>query len=164
MPLVLGVLGMEGIFFSQNLLRISAHLSLRRTHGEHGGGDMVKRKMNVLVEVVSLDERPPVDIDNVALAVRAKQVEAANVLLERDRNVARHLLLRIGKLADEANLLALGVATDEAIDDGRLARLGVHKVGAERVDLDVLRVLDVDELLIDIRAVGARYSHVGLEG
>lgn len=125
---------------------------------------MVKRKMNVLVEVVSLDERPPVDIDNVALAVRAKQVEAANVLLERDRNVARHLLLRIGKLADEANLLALGVATDEAIDDGRLARLGVHKVGAERVDLDVLRVLDVDELLIDIRAVGARYSHVGLEG
>ena len=60
-----------------------------------------------------------------------------------------------GRLACVPNLLAFCVAPDDAVDERRLARLGVRVVVPDRVDLDVLGVVHVDELLVDVRPVGA---------
>ena len=53
------------------------------------------------------------------------------------------------------DLLAFCVAPNDAVDERRFARLGVRVVVPDRVDLDVLGGVHVDELLVDVRPVGA---------
>ena len=54
------------------------------------------------------------------------------------------------------HFFAFGVALDDTVYDGRLAGLCMEIVYANGVDLDVLWVVDIDELLIDVRAVCSR--------
>ena len=61
------------------------------------------------------------------------------------------------------DLLAFCVAPDDAVDERRLARLGVRVVVPDRVDFDVLGVVHVDELLVDVRPVGAGEVEVGIQ-
>ncbi|KAI3482841.1 hypothetical protein L1887_54401 [Cichorium endivia] len=116
----------------------------------------------VVVEVVALDKAPAVDVDDVALAADAEEVEAADVLLEGGGDGGGHFDLFGGEFGDVADLLAVWVAFDDAVDDGRLAGLCMDKVRADGVDLDVLCIVDVHELLVDVRAVGARVDEVGV--
>lgn len=92
----------------------------------------------VVVRLITLDERPAVDVDDHAARATAEEVKAAHSLAERLDNVPGILLLLLRELGDEARLLAVGVALDETVDNGRLARLGVTEVGTDGVDLDVL--------------------------
>jgi hypothetical protein len=54
-----------------------------------------------------------------------------------------------GKLTDETDFFAVGVATDEAVYDGGFAGFGVGKVGAYGVDFDVFLVLGGEEGFVD---------------
>lgn len=91
-------------------------------------------------DLVPLDEAPTVDVDDQTplVALRSQQIEPADHLPESLANLACVALLVLGELRDEPDLLAIRVAADEAIDDGRLARLGVREGGSDGVDLDVL--------------------------
>src|SRR3569833_1851275 len=108
----------------------------------------------VVVLVVVLDEASAVDVDDVALAAGAQEIEAAHALAERGRDLARDLLLLAAQLRHVANLLAVGVAAHDAVDDGRLARLGVAVVWSHRVGLDILGIVDAHELLVDVALAG----------
>ena len=61
------------------------------------------------------------------------------------------------------DLLAFCIAPDDAVDERRLARLGVRVVVPDRVDLDVLGVVHVDELFVDVGPVGAGEVEVGIQ-
>ena len=110
----------------------------------------------VVVGLVALDEAPAVDVnyERPLAALASEQVKAADHLAKALADPARIAALLLRQLSDETDLLAVGIAADEAVDDGRLARLGVRKRRPDRVDFDVFGVIDVDELLVDEGAVG----------
>jgi hypothetical protein len=51
---------------------------------------------------------------------------------------------------DEPNLLAFRVSANNTINDRGLASFSVKVILADGVNLDVFRVIDVDEFLVDI--------------
>ena len=55
---------------------------------------------------------------------------------------------------DIPDLLPLRIPPDHTVNNGRLASFRVSVVLAYRIDLDVLHVIYIDELLVDIGAVG----------
>ena len=61
------------------------------------------------------------------------------------------------------DLFALSIAAHDSIDNRRLARFRVCEVLANRVDLDVLGVVDVNELLVDVRPISARVVERGVQ-
>jgi hypothetical protein len=61
---------------------------------------------------------------------------------------------------DSPYLFAFGVSPDKSVYDRRLPCLRVGKAGTDGVNFDVLRVIDIDELLVDVGAVRARVTQV----
>jgi len=57
--------------------------------------------------------------------------------------------------SDKPDLLPIRISANNAIDHWGLASFGVKIVLANRVNLDVFRVIDVDEFLVNIRTIRA---------
>ena len=53
------------------------------------------------------------------------------------------------------------VLTDNAVYDERLAGLSMEVLCTDGVDFNVLKIIDIDELFVDIRAVGSRVNKDG---
>lgn len=144
--------------------------------------DWLEQSLTV-VEFVAFDKAPSIDIDNLAAfpALASQHVEAADVLAECLANFSSIGFLSFAEMGDESERIlglerdsmvddfgipyffAFRVPADDAVDDGRLAGLCMEIVCANGVDLDVFRVIDVDELFVDVRTVGARVSEVWIE-
>lgn len=54
------------------------------------------------------------------------------------------------------DFLAFGIAAYDTVNDRRLAGLGVRILFANGVNLNVLRIIYVDKLFVNIRAIGTR--------
>ncbi len=103
----------------------------------------------VVVIVVILDETPAVHVNHVALAAGAEEVEAADALPECRANLASNFFLIGAETRDVANLLAMRVASHDAIHHGRFSRLCVAVRRPNRVCLDVFSVIHVHEAFVD---------------
>lgn len=135
--------------------------------------------------MVSLDKAPSVDVNDQTpdpgLFRTPQQVESANALTKRLDDVLGPALFLGRELRDEPGFLAVGVSSYETVHDGRLACLGVGKMGADGVDLDVLgcgerfsasgrpvdrsvgpTIIDVDKLFIDKRPIRSRVPQGGI--
>ena len=105
------------------LARAGTRQAARRT-GNGSSNDVVLTETAedlgalVVVKIVALDKAPAIDVDHVTLASDAKKVKPANVLLERHRDRGGHLDLLVAEFGDVANLFAVWIALDDAVDDG----------------------------------------------
>mmetsp|Transcript_10902 Transcript_10902/g.36129 ORF Transcript_10902/g.36129 Transcript_10902/m.36129 type:complete len:263 (+) Transcript_10902:880-1668(+) len=110
-----------------------------------------------------LDETPPVDIAHKRLAVGAKDVEPVHHLSKGQSDAPGKLLLFSSQQHGVAYLLATSVSQHTPIQGGRLSRLSVSVLGADRVDLQI-RAFRRQILLIDVGAICAYHRLVWVEG
>jgi len=168
----------------QRVARISAALS-----GERGakvsvfrGCDGVENTQTV-IGLVAFDKAPTVDIDYLAgfPALTPQHIEATDILTECLADLGGIGLFLFAEMGDEAGetiglrrdreeedkeipyFFAIGISADDAVYDGRLAGFCMEIIGTDGVNLDVLRVVDIDELFVDVRAVGSGVIEGGIE-
>ena len=72
----------------------------------------------VIVVVIALDKTPAIDVNDIALLLHTKQVEAANELLKCHGDTACHVALFGGQLSHMPNFFPIRIALHEAVDDG----------------------------------------------
>ena len=60
-------------------------------------------------------------------------------------------------------LLALGIATDDTVHDWRLAGFCVCVLFTDSVHLDIFGIINLDELFVDVRAIGPRVIQCRVE-
>lgn len=92
--------------------------------------------------LIPLDKAPPVDIDNQTpdprLLGTPQQIKPTHPLAKRLDDILGPALFLGRELRDEPGLLAVGVSTDEAVDDGRFPGFRVREVRTDGVDFNVL--------------------------
>jgi hypothetical protein len=71
-------------------------------------------------------------------------------------NLTRTLKRRPGECGGNhlPNFFSFCVATDDTVYDRRLACLCMKIIFPDSVNLDILRVIDIDELFVNVRAIG----------
>jgi hypothetical protein len=163
----------DGNAFKQNLANVSAHLSL------HNIGEKNRKKGQIsysikygcelpcqnnkgrehreaqLVTIVSLDETPSIDINDITLPLDSQDIKPANRLTKRSANFSSDLSFLGRQLNDVSNFFAIQISLDNPIDHGRLSRLRMDYIWAKSIDLDVLVIVCLHELFVYERSFGA---------
>lgn len=104
----------------------------------------------LVVVFVVFDKAPAVDINDVTFARSSKKIESANALTKCSRDLACHVSLLGAQGSDIPQLLAVGIASNNAVNDGRLSRLSVAEIGADCVCFHVFRVVNLHKAFIHV--------------